>query len=233
MTEQGERAAAPWRETGFATAWAARDHQKNLLALPRAFAAEIVAETQPEPELVVDLASGPGDFLAVFLDRFPSARGAWTDASQAMLQLARKRLAGHAGRVSFELLDMTGIAAATALRGADVVTTSRAAHHLDGPALAAFYGDAAGLLAPGGWLVNLDHTGFGADWDGRFRRARKRLYANEHSPKTAEKLAPHRHDFPLQPPAAHLAALRTAGLVDVVQAWQAGHTCMFLGRRPE
>ena len=60
-------------------------------------AAVIVAGDRPAPGLIVDVGSGPGDFLAVMLQQFPSARGIWTDASEAMLGLARDRLADGAG----------------------------------------------------------------------------------------------------------------------------------------
>ena len=45
------------------------------------------------------------------LQEFPSARGIWTDASEATLGLARDRLAEFGDRVEFRIADMTDLAA--------------------------------------------------------------------------------------------------------------------------
>src|ERR1700755_2188456 len=131
MTEQGLRAAEPWQDSEFAGSWARADVNAGLLALPRAIASALVAADRPHTARIVDIASGPGDFLAVFLDEFPAARGIWTDASPAMLDLARERLPLFGDRVEFRLADMTDLAAGGVPRDVDVALTSRAAHHLD------------------------------------------------------------------------------------------------------
>jgi SAM-dependent methyltransferase len=230
MTEQGERTSAAWQDAAFASSWADRDRNRNLLGFPRALAAGLVADTDPQPQLVVDIGSGPGDFLAVFLEAFPSARGVWTDASDAMRELAQERLRPYGDRVIYRIVDMTQIGGQEDLTSADVVTTSRAAHHLDRDGLHAFYAEATRLLVPGGWLVNLDHTGSGDVWDARFRRVRKRLVG---SSSKEPKLKPHRHEHPLTTVRDHLDGLSAAGLIEVEVAWKACHTCLFVGRRPE
>lgn len=227
MTDEGTRVAEPWRNREFATAWEAGDQHRSVLQFPRALAAELVADAVGEPALVVDIGSGPGDFLAAFLDRFPGCRGVWTDASEAMLEIAQDRLRSYGDRVEFEVRDMTDLSGADHLRGADVVMSSRATHHLSFESLQAFYRDAAALLAPGGWIVNLDHTGAGDVWDARFRRARKALTGGERK----KRLAPHRHDHPLCTPDQHLQALAAVGLRDGVLAWKNCHTCLLLATR--
>jgi SAM-dependent methyltransferase len=225
MTEQGLRAAQPWQDAQFAGAWASTDVNAELLAFPRAVAAALVAADRPGTVRVVDVASGPGDFLAVFLDEFPAAEGIWTDASAAMLDLARDRLARFGDRVDFRLLDMTDLASGTLPAGVDVVLTSRAAHHLDKTGLAAFYADAARLLAPGGWLLNLDHIGpVTDDWDRRLRSVRKRFQ------QAAPKAPQHHHNYPLTSVRDHIEAFEGAGLVDVEVVWRAFVTCLFAAR---
>jgi SAM-dependent methyltransferase len=169
MTQQGQEAAAVWREADFARGWAQSDVFSDMLDFPRHIAAAVVAGDNPAPACVVDVGSGPGAVLSVFLERFPSARGIWTDASEAMLGLARERLAPFGDRVEYRIVDMTDLAGAGLPPGADVITTSRAAHHLDREGLFAFYAQAAALLKPGGWLVNLDHIGPDDVWDQRRR----------------------------------------------------------------
>jgi trans-aconitate methyltransferase len=223
MTERGKEVAEIWSDPEFAQAWASGDALKALLDLPRRISAAIVAGDRPEPACVVDIASGPGDYLAVFLEAFPSARGVWTDASKPMLDQARQRLAGFGDRVTYRLADMTDLGDAVP-DGADVITTSRASHHLDRAGLIDFYSAAAGRLAPGGWLVNLDHTGSRDAWEGRLRAARKRLLA-EPDPR-----AGHHHDKPLPAITDHLDGYAAAGFIDVDIPWRAFITCLFMGR---
>jgi trans-aconitate methyltransferase len=225
VTTQGQRAAQLWQDREFASAWTASDTFGDLLALPRAIAAALVGQDRPDTRLVVDVASGPGAFLAAFLDRFPAAAGVWSDASEAMLELARERLAPYGSRVSYRLGDMTDLAAAGLPAGADVVLTSRAAHHLDAPGLAAFYTEAAGHLAPGGWLINLDHIGPSDVWDSRFRGIRPAFAP----PRSGEPT--HHHNYPLASIADHLRGFTAAGIEDLDIAWKAFYTCLFTGRR--
>jgi SAM-dependent methyltransferase len=227
VTEQGQQAAAMWREDDFARTWAQQDSYRDLLAFPRQMAAVIVGEDRPAPATVVDIGSGPGDFLAVFLEHFPSARGVWTDASGVMLDLARPRLAPFGDRVEFRIADMTSLPPdlASGKSGkADVIITSRAAHHLDRTALFRFYADATALLAPGGWLVNLDHIGPADVWDKRLRAARKRFGVVSEGTR-------HHHNYPLTSVEDHLQAFGAAGLTEVEMAWRAFFTCLFMGRK--
>ena len=58
-TEQGQAAAAIWRETTFARDWAAGDSFRDQLAFPRQMAAVIIAGDNPRP----GSEPGPGDCL--------------------------------------------------------------------------------------------------------------------------------------------------------------------------
>ena len=238
MTSQGERSAAIWRDTDFARDWAAGDAFRDLLEFPRRMAAEIVAGEGPEPETIVDIGAGPGAVLAVFLERFPRARGIWSDASRAMLDLAHERLAPFGDRVAYYIADMTDLGGSGLPERADVITTSRAAHHLDRDGLISFYSAAARRLKPGGWLVNLDHigpasqdgppaeAGFDDVWDRRLRAARKKFGVSPGGPQ-------HHHNYPLTSVRDHLDAFAAAGITDVEVPWRAFYTCLFMGRTPE
>jgi SAM-dependent methyltransferase len=225
MTEQGRRISVDWRDPTFAVAWAERDTMRDLLDLPRRIAAALVALDRPKPRLIIDVGSGPGAFLAAFLDEFPTVRGVWSDASGVMLDQARAALAGYGDRVEFRLADMTDLDGVGIPSGADAVITSRAAHHLDRVGLATFYRDAAAHLAPGGWLINLDHIGPADGWDTRLRAVRKRF-------ATSRGKAPgHHHTYPLCSIDDHLDGYRAAGVSDVEIAWRAFFTCLFVGRK--
>jgi SAM-dependent methyltransferase len=236
MTAAGEQAAAAWRDENFARSWADGDSFRDLLELPRRMAAGIIALDNPAPATIVDIAAGPGAVLAVFLERFPDAKGVWSDASEPMLDLARERLARFGDRVEYVLADMTALDGAGLPDGADIITTSRAAHHLDAGTLTAFYTAAARRLKPGGWLVNLDHigpasqagppgaAGFDEVWDQRLRAARKAFGITSEGPK-------HHHNYPLTSVQDHLDALGAAGLSDAEIPWRAFFTCLFMGRK--
>jgi SAM-dependent methyltransferase len=214
-----------WTDPATATQWAKRDGQRELLATARTIATEIVAGEHDGSITVLDIGSGPGDFLGHFLERFPEATGVWSDISPAMAEMARPRLADYADRVTYRIADMADFEALPA--AFDVITTSRAVHHLDRDGLRAFYRTAAAHLAPGGWLINLDHVGAAGPWDARLRAARKRLV-----PRTAEQ-TPHHHNYPLTSIADHLEALAAAGLTDVDIPWRAYITCLFMARRAD
>ncbi len=225
MTAAGEAAAEAWRRAEYANDWVRRDDAVDLLDLPRAIAAAVVHEDRPATRLVVDVASGPGAFLSAFLDEFPDAEGVWQDVSGAMEAHARDRLARFGDRVRFLPGDMTDLAACGLPSQVDAVVTSRAAHHLDRAALHDLYREAASVLAPGGWLVNLDHIGPDAVWDRRLRAVRARFVA----PSTTE--APHHHNYPLASAEDHLEGYAAAGISDVAIVWRAFYTCLFMGRK--
>jgi len=235
IRSQGEQAAATWRDAEFARSWAENDSFSDLLDFPRRISAAVIALDNPEPRCVVDVGAGPGAMLGVFLTQFPSARGVWTDASDAMLGLAKQRLASFGDRVEYHIADMTQLAEAGLPDTADVITTSRAAHHLDRAGLHAFYADVAARLAPGGWLVNLDHigpasqagppgaAGYDEVWDQRLRAARREFGARPEGPR-------HHHNYPLTSLSDHFDAFAAAGLTDVEVPWRAFFTCLFMGR---
>jgi SAM-dependent methyltransferase len=225
VTAHGLPGIESWQDRGFVAEWAAGDTFGDLLALPRAIAAALVAHDRPATRLVVDIGCGPGAFLAAFLDRFPAVVGVAADVSEAMLELARERLASYGDRVSYRLADMNDLTAAALPVDADAVLTSRAAHHLDRPGLAAFYAAAAAHLAPGGWLVNLDHTGPSEVWNERFRAIRPAF-----APRPAQEPR-HPHTYPLPSIADHLRGLAAAGFEDVEMPWKAFYTCLFVARR--
>jgi SAM-dependent methyltransferase len=229
MSEQSRSAAAVWSDPEFAQAWLGADPQgpQDLLELPRHIAAQLVAEETPQPRLIVDVASGAGKFLSVLLDVFPDARGVWTDASDTMLQRARTDLARFGDRVDFTVGDMGALRAAGVPEQIDVLITSRASHHLAGEELRSFYREAGSLLAPGGWLVNLDHIGPEDEgWDKRYRTVRKKFTA----PRAAT--PSHHHNYPLPSEADHLDGYHAAGVTDVDVAWKAFYSCLFIGRAP-
>jgi trans-aconitate methyltransferase len=225
VTEPEKKGTAIWKDAEFARRWAATDGMADMLELPRQLTAALVAHDRPETRLVIDVGSGPGAYLEAFLEELPECAGVWLDASEAMLEQARKRLARFGDRVDFRLGDMAHLEAAELPTGADALVSSRALHHLDKGGLIGFYQAAAGHLAPGGWLANLDHTGPADVWDKRFRSVRKRFIGPDNEQ------GKHPHTYPFTSVRDHLDGFAAAGLDDVEIAWKAFYTCLFVGRK--
>ena len=212
-----------WMDEKLAARWTAADSLKEMLVLPRRISATVVAADRPGTALVVDVGSGPGDYLSTMLDTFPAARGLWTDVSPAMADIARPALAAYRDRVEFRLVDIEDLSPLP--ERADVITTSRASHHFDAEILARFYASAAEHLAPGGWLVNLDHVLSPGAWDQRLRDARQAMI-----PQKKDGTG-HSHDKPLPMVEEHLAGLAAAGFEDVAMPWRSFYTVLFMARK--
>lgn len=225
MTASEKHGTEIWKDAEFARRWAATDGLADLLAFPRAITAALVAHDRPQTRLVVDVGSGPGAYLEAFLEELPDCAGVWLDASEAMLGQARRRLERFGDRVDFRLGDMGDLQAAGLPTGVDALVSSRALHHLDRAGLARFYREAAGFLAPGGWLANLDHTGPEDVWDRRFRAIRKRFVGPDNDQ------GKHPHDYPFTSVRDHLDGLAAAGFDDLEIAWKAFYTCLFVARK--
>ncbi|MBI3930316.1 MAG: class I SAM-dependent methyltransferase [Armatimonadetes bacterium] len=109
------------------------------------------------PKRAVDLGIGTGYFTHRLLEKYPQVRVIAIDGSEDMLRLARGRLGGSAGQVDFRSGDFRRLAELAAdARGADLVYSSYALHHLSGPEKLDVLQQALRLLRPGGWLINAD-----------------------------------------------------------------------------
>jgi SAM-dependent methyltransferase len=215
-----------WHSAEYAAEWTGDDVLEELLDLPRRISAALVADAELDVAHVVDLGSGHGPYLELFLRRFPDARGTWLDSSEAMRGLAEERLGPFGGRVRFVLADVERLDEAP-LEPADVVLTSRVLHHFSPEALRHVYRAAHDLLAPGGFFFNLDHVGGPDGWEQRYRRIRPEFTGPRRQP-----LRPHRHDFPLSPVEEHLGWIAAAGFERPDVPWRTLYTALLAARRP-
>lgn len=214
-----------WHSEEYAAEWARHDAMRDMLVLPRQISAALVVDAALDVKRVLDIGSGPGAYLEVFLRTFPEAEGVWIDFSEAMLDLARRELAPLSERITFEITDAEHLEAA-GLSEAQVVVTSRMVHHFSAQSVHRFYATAFGLLAPGGFFFNLDHCGAPPGWEERYRRIRPRFSG---SPKRQR---PHRHDHPFYPVEKHLRALRDAGFEEPDVPWRNFYTNLLSARKP-
>ncbi|MBO0822554.1 MAG: class I SAM-dependent methyltransferase [Actinobacteria bacterium] len=229
MIVSPDTSTAIWQDPDYARYWTSRDRVDDMLTLPRQLASALVASDRPQTAVVLDIASGPGAFLGHFLDAFPAAKGIWTDASPTMMETARERLARFGDRVDFILADMNHLADADLPSGVDVVTSSRASHHLNPVALVAFYRAASAHITPGGWLINLDHIFPGEPWNRRLRQIRNQFWVKA----SQEGGAKHYHNYPLPSIDDHLRGFEAAGISEVDTPWRAFYSCLMVGRVPD
>ena len=222
MAEQIES----WESGAYAVEWASDDVLAGLLELPRRISIALVADSGIAVERIVDLGSGQGTYLDWFLRAFPSARGTWVDANEAMENLARERLADLGDRVDYVLADIERLAELD-LGAVDVITTSRVFHHFSAESLQRVYRAAHDLLRPGGFLFNLDHVGAPGEWDPRYRGIR-----DQFTGARRRELKPHRHDYPLAGPDEHLGWIADAGFETPDVAWRTFYTVLLVARRP-
>src|ERR1700689_935355 len=113
---------------------------------------------RPDP-LVLDLGCGPGSLAVRLLARLPKATVIAVDADPLTLALGRAAWPDEPGlRFADADLRAPGWSAALDLdRQLDAAVSTTALHWLQPPALRAVYAEVAGLLRPGGMLLNGDH----------------------------------------------------------------------------
>lgn len=225
MTEAVHGATGPgvWGDPSFVERWMSGDSGLEALATPRAITAALIADSGLSVRRVVDVGAGPGSFLRMLLEAFPSASGTWIDASEAMLERATADLADLAPRVRFEMGDIRE-ADRLPLDG-DVIVSSRAVHHFRPETIRAFFRAARESLSPAGFLCNLDH--FATPWRGSYERIKPGFV-----PPSSGGAGSHDHDAPPQPIGDHLSWLRDAGFVDPDVPWRLFWTALVVGRTP-
>ncbi|MFF0769564.1 class I SAM-dependent methyltransferase [Nonomuraea wenchangensis] len=110
---------------------------------------------RPDP-LVIDLGCGPGSLSARIVERLPGARVVSVDADPLLLGLGRAAYPG----LTFVPADLRTPGWSDLLgldRPADAAVSTTALHWISGPDLLRVYTELAGVLRPGGLLLNGDH----------------------------------------------------------------------------
>jgi SAM-dependent methyltransferase len=215
-----------WESPEYAAQWAGEDVIAGMLDLPRRISVALVADSGLDVTHVVDVGSGPGTYLQLFLRAFPSARGTWIDVSDAMLELAQEQLGEFGDRVTPIVGDAEKLAELD-VEPAQVVLSSRALHHFSPESLQNVYRAAFDIVTPGGFVMNLDHVGAPGDWELAYRRIREQFTG-----KRTKGLKPHRHDYPLSRADEHGGWMESAGFGPSDTPWRTFYTALILARKP-
>ncbi len=219
------------------------------------------AAGRPDP-LVLDLGSGPGSLAVRLLQRIPAATVVAIDADPLTLALGRAAWRGVPGlRFVDADLRTPGWSAGLVLdREPDAAVSTTALHWLPEHALAALYAELAGLLRPGGLLLNGDHMrdddseptlvrlgraliereeqrrfpdGLAETWGGWWESAAADpALAGLVAEREARRVDSEHHGSPAGQLRVHAAALRSAGFAEVGTLWQRGENRLLCAVRP-
>jgi ubiquinone/menaquinone biosynthesis C-methylase UbiE len=148
-----------WHSTEYVDWWITRDLSRDAERRQRLREMLAHAGAAAEAEIaVLDVGGGYGVVSEEVLTAFPRARISLQDYSEPMLDAARRRLAAHAGRVSYVLADLTDPRWFELVGGPfDLAVSAIAIHNLrDMDAIAGAYRGVARALKPGGTFLDYD-----------------------------------------------------------------------------
>jgi ubiquinone/menaquinone biosynthesis C-methylase UbiE len=155
-----------WQSTDYVAGWidhdVARDPERRPLL--RQMLSSVSFPTDAELE-VLDIGAGYGVVTEEVLNALPEAHVTLQDYSRAMLDQARRRLAGHADRLSYVLADLMDPAWPQHVGGPfDLAVSAIVLHNLGSQEkIFACYPAIYGLLRPGGYFLNCDRFVDGLD----------------------------------------------------------------------
>lgn len=108
----------------------------------------------------IDLGCGDGILAAALLEKYPQSLGVLADFSEPMLEQARVQLKDYDSQLQFLDLDYADPAWVDAVQADipfDAIVSRYSIHHQPDERKRAIYNEIFGLLAPGGWFVNIEH----------------------------------------------------------------------------
>lgn len=207
---------------------------------------EIICNLVPargEPFRILELACGEGLLAEALLDKHSSATVYGLDASQLMLQEAKKRLVGFDGRFETRLFDLFDHSWRKEYQPVQAVISSLSIHHMDGIQKSDLFKDMYKLLEAGGVLIIADVIQPSSEigirqaaeaWDAAVKRRAIELDGDEAAFDyfQRERWNMFRHSDPIDKPSTIIDQLRwleEAGFGGVDLYWMAAGHAIFGG----
>lgn len=250
--------------TAVARTWVERwERQQQHYAVDREERFTVIADVVEhvvagrEAPLLLDLGCGPGSLAARLAARVLDAEIVAVDMDPVLLELGR----AHHGRVARYVDAVIGedgwTDALDLARPLDAAVSTTALHYLPEPVLLRTYRQLAGLLRPGGVVVNGDHFPPRTAASSRLTAHVGRCRAERTGTRTAEDWHSWWQAAAQDPQLAHLFAqrdqrekarrghtarwhltaddharlMRQAGFQDVTSVWQVGDSCVLVGAK--
>ena len=204
-------------------------HVGYSMELPYQIAAQVLAESYPSPKKIVDVGSYQGQFLQAFMDRFPAARGQWTEPVTTNELNAKRKLARFGDRVDY-VIGCPGrdIALGCLPADTDVMITAWVSHHQPIDEISRIYKLAYEKLPANGWLIVLDNiTAKNAQWESRFKQARWYFDPDAEGPPMEPKVRG--KAWPTLD--EQLAAFKNAGFTDYSVVWQSMDAVLIMAHK--
>jgi SAM-dependent methyltransferase len=127
---------------------------------------EVLAELLPAgPWRLLDLGAGTGSLSKLLLDRFPAATVVALDLDPVLMTIGRGALGEAGGRLAWQQIDLRNSGWASLLEPAapfDAVLSLATLHHFTSREVASIYADLAGVIRPGGLLLNAEGLAAGS-----------------------------------------------------------------------
>jgi tRNA (cmo5U34)-methyltransferase len=204
--------------------------------------------TRPEPvSRFIDLGCGDGILGAAVLGQYPQSHGLLVDFSEPMLVQARENLNTMAA--SFEFLNLDyglpdWVNAVRAQGSFDAIVSGYSIHHQPNDRKRALYEEIFGLLAPGGWFVNIEHILSTAQtsielFEKHYIDARYAIELQNNGSRTRAEIAEEYINRPdkaaniLSPVEIQCDWLREIGYKEVDCYFRVYELAVFAGRRPQ
>lgn len=141
--------------------WTTTEHALRYLARADAYPhraegeSALLEQVPGDTRRILDLGTGDGRLLSLFLQNRPGMVGVGLDFSETMLRAAHERFADdeRITLIEHDLADPL-----PALGTFDAVVSSFVIHHLEHERKHSLYGEVFDLLEPGGVFANLEHV---------------------------------------------------------------------------
>jgi hypothetical protein len=198
------------------------------MELPYQIGAEVLAQANPSPKKIVDVGSYQGQFLQPFMEKFPAARGQWTEPVTGNENNAKRKLGRFGDRVDY-VIGCPGrdMALGCLPADVDVIITAWVSHHQPINEITRIYGVAYQKLPSNGWFIVLDHITSSPDWEHRYGQARWYF-----DPDTeGNPMEPEVRNTPHPTLDQELAAFKTAGFTDVDVVWKSFDTVLYMAHK--
>ena len=192
---------------------------------PRDIAMAVLAADNPDPKYIVNVGAAQGSTLAAWLDKFPNARGEWTEsAGDHSLTEALPVLGRFGDRVDYKLsCSLRDMTEPCFPPQTDVIITNGMSIHRDLDGMYKNFIATYKLLPHGGWFINIDQIGYGySNWEALITKAKVGFRPKDRKPEHADLRIPTAEE--------ELEAMRSAGY-DAQIVWQSFNTALFMGRK--